>query len=484
MSLPENIDPDEKEELARLSGAVSQLFSDNPEDSIPLLPAIRGRKGYQARLKEAAQVLYDLLYVADSTTLPRRAKPSHLTALQFLLHSMAHVASVPVTVKGSRQRFVAISKTTKDFVAGAEYGHLSHAAFTKIVDALDAYESQDTGMPWLEVKAAYHNPTTGKGRRTRIKASQPFCDWMVQQRLIFPWHPKGTTAKSTKSKASSSLLWISDKNEEDDTPFAEPLNRRLFDDEEVLLDLNTSLDDQSIHCQLETYAEYEKLYDFKEGKPRFSLGGNRKIHRQFSLEEGRGGRLYGHWVQSIPPWVRSKLTVDRKPTVELDYSSMQLVLLYAIKGVHLPDCEDLYALPSMIHSRDDMKLVLTRSVGNPTRDKTIASIGLALRDEHRRYSEAEVLYDSFWGHHAAVCTHGDSITEAAWPQLQYLDSRIALRVLGKLLDQGITAIPIHDSFIVQGRYAEVTERVMQEAFQELCPGLSIGIKRTPPRHPL
>ena len=484
MSLPENIDPDEIEELARLSGAVPQLFSDNPEDSIPLLSAIKGRKGYQARLKEAAQVLYDLLYVADSTTLPLRAKPSHLTALQFLLHSMAHVASAPVTVKGSRQRFVAISRTTRDFVAGAEYDHLSHAAFTKIVDALDAYESQDTGMPWLEVKTAYHNRTTGEGRRTRIKANRPFCDWMVQQRLIFPWHPKGTTANSAKSKASSSGLWISNKDEADYSPLAEPLNRRLFDDEEVLLDLNTSLDNQSIHCQLETYAEYERLYDFKEGKPKFSLGGNRKVHRQFSLEDGRGGRLYGHWVQSIPAWVRNKLTVDGKPTVELDYRSMQLVLLYAIKGVQLPSYEDLYAPPSMIHSRDDMKLVLTRSVGNPTRAKTIASIGLALLDAHRRYSEAEAMYDSFWEHHAAVCPHGGSITEAAWPQLQYLDSRIALRVLGKLLDQEITAIPIHDSFIVQERYAEVTEKVMLEAFSGVCPGLKIGIKCTPPQHPL
>jgi len=478
MPLPENIDPIELEELARISGVYSPPIPDNPEDSIPLLHTIKGPKGYKKRLREAAHAIYGMLYDEYSEALPRRPKPAHLTALEYILHSLAHIASVPLTRKLSRLRFVAISRTAAEFVSGSEYGHLSYAAFTKLLDCLEAYDPENTGQPWLEVKAAYHNRLTEKGRRTRIKARRSFCDWMVQQRLIFPWHPKGTTANQSKSKSSKSLLWISYKGNGKKPDEAKLLDRELLDDEVVLTDLNKALCKQSIHCELETYTEYEKLYDYKVGKPQHSFGGNREIYRQFSEEDGRGGRLYGHWVQSLPKWVRQRLTIDGKPTVELDYSSMQLVLLYSLCDAPLSKGEDLYALPGMTHSRDDMKLVLTRSVGNGTRTETIASIRNTLKEQNRTFAKADKLYDDFWEHHADVSPHEDGSNEAAWPRLQNLDSQIALRVLRKLLNQGITAIPIHDSFIVQSHHADAAELVMQEAFAELCPGLRIGIKRS------
>jgi hypothetical protein len=54
-----------------------------------------------------------------------------------------------------------------------------------------------------------------------------------------------------------------------------------------------------------------------------------------------------------------------------------------------------------------------------------------------------------------------------WTWVQRLDSDIAEKVILKLLDQGITCLPIHDSFIVP-RYAEnILENEMNEAFQEL-----------------
>jgi len=486
----EELSPVELEELARIAGANSLPIADNPEDSIPLLLSIAGRKGYKTRLKMAAEELYELLYTANSVALSRRPRQTHLTVLEFLLHSLAHVASIPVTSSGSRQRFVAISRTARDFVEGANYGHISYAAFIKLVDALEAYDPEGTGGSWLEVKPAYHNRKTGKGRRTRIKASPVFCDWMVKHDLIFPWHPQGSTAHHSQCKATKALLWVSSQDNAEETTKAKPLNRQLLDDERVLPSLNITLNKQQVKCRLDTYADYEKLYDFRQGRPKHSLGGNRMLFRQFSLKDGRGGRLYGHWVQSLPAWCRQYLTIDGEPTAELDYSSMQLALLYAIEGVPLPRDEDLYALPCMTSGgpdasaiREDMKLVLTRSVGNPTREKSIVSLKNALRDQNRRTASADKLYDDFWKHHLDVCPHTLSAGEASWPKLQNLESRIALRVLSKLLEEGIAAIPIHDSFIVKERDAARTERAMRDAFAELCPGVSIGIKCTPSHRP-
>ena len=74
--------------------------------------------------------------------------------------------------------------------------------------------------------------------------------------------------------------------------------------------------------------------------------------------------------------------------------------------------------------------------------------------------------------------HRDDAPHAAWAELQNLDSRIALRILARLLDHGITAIPVHDSFIVEDRHAGTTEDAMREVFAEYCPGTSVKVKVT------
>lgn len=77
--------------------------------------------------------------------------------------------------------------------------------------------------------------------------------------------------------------------------------------------------------------------------------------------------------------------------------------------------------------------------------------------------------------HSAVYPHGEG-AEALWGKLQYADSQIALRVLRHLLEQGIVAIPIHDSFIVQKQHGEKLKAAMMAAWQDFWPHTRIKIK--------
>lgn len=503
---------------AEVFGSAPDNLPFDPRESIPLTE-IKGSAEYCRHLSEAACDLHSLLKKDPSLQeakgqpvvfddhdygkLPSLKQVMTTTkdgpALEVLLHSLAHIGSAPTKGEGKgkerkvkRQTCLSVPMGGRGCETVSQTSYYS-SSIKKFVLALIQYG-------WLEAVPSHFDAGSGERYRTRVKPTKNFLDWMLEKKLIFAWHGQdvkpGRNANKIKPKASTSVLWISkkdcpEKQDKEGTQIpADPLYRDLIEDEIILPVLNNKLGKQKVECPLGSYSEYEKLYDYKKGIPKNPFRGQ-QLYRQFVLEDNRAGRLFGHWVQRLPSENRSILTIDGKPTVELDYSSMQLALLYAIKGVPLPDDEDLYALPGMVSGqpdasldREDMKLVLTHSVGNPTKQATIASIWDDFRKQNRKHGEIEILYDRFWQHHTDVCPHGNGISEAAWPQLQHLESQIALRVLRKLLDQGITSIPIHDSFIVQERYADIADKVMQEAFAELCPGTSVGIKRTSHRLPL
>jgi len=48
--------------------------------------------------------------------------------------------------------------------------------------------------------------------------------------------------------------------------------------------------------------------------------------------------------------------------------------------------------------------------------------------------------------------------------LQYLDSRIAERILLRLANKGVVCIPVHDSFIVQSKHKNLLKKFMIESY--------------------
>ena len=475
--------------LAEAAGASPSGFAPfDPAASIRLYTDISGERGYEAKLSKAALTLYELLrwdeglraFIGDEVVfhkkvtgrVPDLRKPmsqQYRQSLKTLIHSLAHIASAPVvSINGGlrRQTCVAVPLDSSAFGKGAEYETLSATAFRDVVVALAQFG-------WIDFVPAHFNPETSERKRTRVRPTKPMFDWLVQEDLVFPYHPHRQKTPRTSSKEG--LLFVSVADGEG-ARASIPLDRPLSKDEEVLEPLNDALRKQRLKCSYRDYSQYETLYDYAHGRPGYSLTGNKTLRRVFAGEDGRAGRLYGHWVQRLPKELRQRLTVGGKPMAELDYNGMQMALLYADADKPLPDQADLYAVPGF--DRDDMKAVLLRTVGTTTRQSAVAALRKMLREQGRSsQGRAEALYDAFWDFHAEVCPHGTSDSEATWARLQELDSTLALRVLRKLLDKGVVAIPIHDSFLVEERHADATEVVMLQEFEALFGVAGVSVKR-------
>lgn len=471
------------EKLAHKAGAdpVAALSRD-PAESIPLFHEIKGNPSYRSKLEDAARDLFRQLrldpdlkasvgveVIANGKprgTVPDLSKAKsekYVPALKILLHSLSHVASIPVVRvegKAQRQSFVAIPLGDDQFRKGADLEAISHMAFKGTVMCL-------THLGWLELAPMYYCSKTGTRFRTRVRPLGPIKDWMLSRDLIFHRHPVGL-GRATAIPVDQ-LLRVNMEGEKT------ALDRPLSGDEVVLPELNKSLRRQRLKVSYRRYEDFEASYDFREGRPRYWPGGQKDLYRVFSGEDGRGGRLYDHWVQQIPGRLRQTLTIDGKPTVELDYRGMQLALLYARVGRDLPEKVDLYAVPGQ--RREDMKLVLTRSVGNPSRAKTTQSIKHALRFDSR-YQEGmeDTLYDVFWSHHKGLSPDEQGMG-TAWADLQAMDSKLALGVLRRLHEAGVTAIPIHDSFIVESRHEEKLREAMVEEFERIFEVNGVTVRR-------
>lgn len=480
-------------DLTRRAGAMPGYRS-RPWDSIPLLQQIEGRKGYLADLQKASVTLYKLLcqdtlvqghIQADKTVvlggkekgklpaMPGKAAPQALLALQYILHSCAYISSSPLIrnkAKLERRSYIGIPLNRNEFVTGQPYGHLSYEIFRGMIYAMAVAMVPRHQTSWLE----YVHPNIKK--RTRIGPTEQFRTWMVQAGLIFPNHPLGQ--KKGWPRAKSALLWLTPNPESEDfqkDEIRQPLLRPLQGDEMILPALNDQLSKLQISCPLPDYAAYERHYDFTSGRSKLRLSGNKQLYRSFSYADGRGGRLYGSWVQSVPSSLRQYLVINGRPTTELDYANMQLVLLYAMQGISAP-AGDLYEIPGQL--REVMKLVLTVSVGSKTKSDALGAIRKKLQDDNsirHRPGAAEHYYKAFWGYHGAVHPHSGK-TNQVWAELQYADSQIALRVLRYLLEQGIPAIPIHDSFIVQEQHHEALSITMKTAWKDFWPASSVEIR--------
>jgi len=183
----------------------------------------------------------------------------------------------------------------------------------------------------------------------------------------------------------------------------------------------------------------------------------RRIFARSSFEYG--GRFYGGWWQSVPSEYRRFVTINGQPTVEIDYSTLHPLMLYAIHGEDPPP-GDLYDV--WIESKD------------PPRVRRIikATFNAILNDASGYYkipdpdltflgmSNAQVRTRIF-KKHPLLRQH---IRQGVGLKLQFLDAQIAERVMLTLIDSGTIALPVHDSFLVPAHREDDLKEVMIEAY--------------------
>lgn len=211
-----------------------------------------------------------------------------------------------------------------------------------------------------------------------------------------------------------------------------------------------------------------------------------RVRRVFNRSSfAKGGRFYGGWWQRCPKEWRRQIFINDSPTIEQDYSSLHVALLYARHGINFYTAADGDAyqidtppfLSSPEMTRKYAKRLLLVAVNASTDKKAYQ----AFRNDSRaggddfggglKDGQLAVMLDALRQRHPLIA---HDLGSDAGIDLMYEDSRITEHVISSLTERGIPVLTIHDSYIV--RYGE--EMALQEALDQgfsIVTGLS-GIK--------
>lgn len=193
-----------------------------------------------------------------------------------------------------------------------------------------------------------------------------------------------------------------------------------------------------------------------------------QYYRVFNDDFDRGGRWYGPSWQVLSKAERSRLTIDGKPTVELDIKCCQPRLLCANAGLEVPFDDpafDFYQLPGF--QRVEVKRAFNILLNSTSHRQARSALLHALQREGLPCD----------GMRAAKILKG---IVAAWPQLasywcsgvglqlQRIDADICTQVQAELRRQGIPVLSIHDSFVVRVADRAILQQTMDAAMADAC----------------
>ena len=188
-----------------------------------------------------------------------------------------------------------------------------------------------------------------------------------------------------------------------------------------------------------------------------------------------GGRFYGGWWQRIDGSYRKDIRMNNVPTVEIDYSSLHVILAYAMVGDDYWDTtsDDPYQLPvrgvnNPDHCRDITKLLFLLGFNASDEQSLFKAFRSELDYTAYPYSFPDdvlsELLDGIKERHPKI---SHLICSGAGLRLMNLDSCICEYVIEKFVERDTPILTVHDSFIVPFGTERELDRVMKEAFKRV-----------------
>lgn len=176
-----------------------------------------------------------------------------------------------------------------------------------------------------------------------------------------------------------------------------------------------------------------------------------------------GGRLYclpyrGINYQQLNKQERSKIRINLADTVELDFSTLHLSMLYAQRNIEL--LSDPYSFDCNRNIAKKTILVLINA-------DTELSARKALEKQFENTIDFKPIIAAAKQYHTPIA---DCFGSGIGIKLQNYDARIAVNVVSHFTAKGVPCLPIHDSFIVDKRYKEQLKDVMIYAYKMLFNG--------------
>ena len=189
-----------------------------------------------------------------------------------------------------------------------------------------------------------------------------------------------------------------------------------------------------------------------------------QLYRIFSRGSyEKGGRFYRGWWQNILSDYRKYILIDGVRTVEVDYCNMSLRMLYAKRNCEYSAELDAYdlGLPNWKGKQDIRRPSIKQFINALLNDedgvyklnkKDVKTLGL---DHYEMLALVKKVHGPIF----------DLITAGGGQGIQYEDSQIAQDILLELLNDNITCLSVHDSFIVQYQHADRLVEVMKSVFK-------------------
>ena len=182
-----------------------------------------------------------------------------------------------------------------------------------------------------------------------------------------------------------------------------------------------------------------------------------------------GGRLYtgvnGH--QALSKVDRANITINEHATTELDFSALHPSMIYADNGIQLE--ADPY---SFCELRDVAKKALLIAINAKNKEEAVGALNEYIRN-HNYSINANDVYSNMEKHHAEI---KDYFYSDYGVKLQKRDGKMMMEILNNMLSLRIIALPVHDSIIIDSRYADKAKAVMDRIYRKYNNDKKINIK--------
>jgi hypothetical protein len=153
----------------------------------------------------------------------------------------------------------------------------------------------------------------------------------------------------------------------------------------------------------------------------------------------RGGRVYSRF-QNLPRGIRSGLTINNQPTVELDYKANHLMMLLADAVDPLPNDPYTDIATLALTTRDKIKEFFTASLGADNEETAFNALKSSSVNREQFNALKDVTLTAFPSIRGALFKDMGAV-------LQSLEGQIALDIMYEGTKVGIPVLPVHDSFI-------------------------------------
>lgn len=347
--------------------------------------------------------------------------------------------------------FVGYSRNANKFSTEQRYNKLriKYRALIRVIDGL-------TNLGYVEGVKGFRDPRSGISRQARMRATSKLLDVLADKYHVIP------TMISRAKDVESIVMRDKDKNE------------TSYKDTSRIAKMRAVVDRYN-NCLDRTYADI-RLRGY-EGRRALHIDLNRnKVRRIFNNNSWKqGGRFHGGWWQNIPRELRLRITMQDKPTVEVDYSAMHIVILFAMEGIDYFDTNDgdpylIDEFPNDAKHRALFKLVLLTCLNASSKTSAKQAIRHEMRETPDDYPDSvdlDTAIKAFEVKHAPIAGHFYS---GIGNKLQYYDSVVAEKVIEYFTEEGsvgIAPLVVHDSFIVRRGLEDELRDVMEESLRHV-----------------